>query len=86
LKRYRIEFLPSALKEFESLPKAEKRKAARHISGLVDHPRPPGVKALAGGDQLYRLRSGDYRIVYQIQDKALVVSIVRLGHRSDVYR
>ena len=86
LKRYRVEFLPSALKEFEALPKAEKRKAARHIDSLADNPRPPAVKALQGQSRIYRIRSGDYRIVYQVRDDVLVVLIIRVAHRSEAYR
>src|SRR6266508_155779 len=86
LRRYRVEFLPSALKEFEALATPQRRKAARHIDSLADNPRSAGYKALEGRSKIYRIRSGDYRIVYQIRDEVLVVLIIRVAHRSDVYK
>jgi len=56
------------------------------IRALADDPRPPGHQRLAGFDDLYRVRIGDYRIIYRIQDNVLMVVIVRLGHRRDIYR
>jgi mRNA interferase RelE/StbE len=53
---------------------------------LADHPRPPGCVALAGETRAYRVRVGDYRIIYEVFDDRLVVHVVRLGHRPDVYR
>jgi mRNA interferase RelE/StbE len=83
---YRIEFTPRADKQFRALDKSTQTRLARRIDSLANNPRPQGVKKLAGGDDLYRMRAGDYRIVYQIRDKSLLVLIVRLGHRSEVYR
>ena len=56
------------------------------IETLADNPRPPGTVKLTAEDNLYRVRVGDYRIVYRIEDKRLVVLIVRIGHRREVYR
>ncbi len=56
------------------------------MDGLAVNPRPKGVKKLSGLDDLYRIRVGDYRIVYQIHDDRLIVLVVRIGHRKDVYR
>ncbi len=56
------------------------------IDGLARDPRPRGVKKLAGEEELYRLRVGDYRIIYQVRDRVLVVLVVNVGHRRDVYR
>ncbi len=53
---------------------------------LAEEPRPDGVKKLAGSDDLYRVRVGDYRIIYQIRDATVLVVIIRVGHRGDVYR
>ena len=83
---YRIEFTPRADKQFRALDKSTQARLGRRIESLADNPRPQGVKKLAGEDDFYRVRVGHYRIVYQIRDKSLLVLIVRLGHRSEVYR
>jgi mRNA interferase RelE/StbE len=83
---YRIEFTPKADREFRALEKSTQLRLGRRIDSLAENPRPQGIKKLAGEADLYRLRVGDYRIIYQIRDRSLVVVIVRLGHRSDVYR
>ena len=56
------------------------------IEGLVENQHPPGSVKLQGEDELYRVRVGDYRILYQIQDAVLVVLVVQIGHRRDIYR
>lgn len=56
------------------------------MDALAGDPRPKGVKKLFGLDDLYRIRVGEYRVVYQIQDNRLIVLVVRIGHRKDVYR
>jgi len=56
------------------------------MDGLAKEPRPKGVNRLTGAADLYRIRVGDYRVVYQIQDNRLIVLVVRIGHRKDVYR
>ena len=82
---YRVEVLKTAAEELAALPKADQRRIAARIDALRDNPRPPGVKMLAGGDKLYRLRVGDYRVIYSIDGKRLVVLVIRIGHRKDVY-
>jgi len=62
------------------------KRIVRSIESLADDPRPGGVKKLAGADDLWRLRVGDYRVIYEIRDRALVVLIIAVGHRGDVYR
>jgi mRNA interferase RelE/StbE len=83
---YRIEFTPKADKQFRALEKSTQTRLARQINLLADNPRPQGIKKLAAEEDYYRVRAGDYRVVYQIRDKSLLVLIVRLGHRSEVYR
>lgn len=83
---YRIEFASNADKQFRALEKSTQLRLARRINLLANEPRPQGIKKLTGEEDLYRIRVGDYRIVYQIQDKKLLVLIVRVGHRSEVYR
>lgn len=82
---YQVEFLPSAQKQFLQLEAGARQRIARKIDALSVNPRPSGTKALKGSN-LLRLRVGDYRIIYQIEDERLVVLIVRLGHRREVYR
>ena len=63
-----------------------KRRITKALRVLENDPRPPGSLKLQGGDELYRVRVGDYRIVYQIQDAVLVVLVVQIGHRREIYR
>lgn len=83
---YIIQFKNSALKELRKLPKAFSEQVAKDINDLSKNPRPHGHKKLKGNENLYRIRSGNYRVVYQIQDKILVVLVVCIGDRKDVYR
>ena len=82
---WRIEIKASAAKEIAALPRREQRRVVRAIESLADDPRPAGARKLVGGEDAYRVRAGDYRIIYQILDKVLVVHVVRVGHRRDVY-
>ena len=82
---YRLLIKPSASKEIEALPKHDRRRIVAKITSLSDDPRPPGCEKLSGHDQ-YRMRQGNYRILYEIHDLDLVVLIVKVGHRRDVYR
>ena len=84
--RYRLEFKPSAGRAFLGLPRDVQRRPDRRLLALQDEPRPPGTKALAGETGLYRLRVGDYRIVYDVHDKEMLVLVLAIGHRREVYR
>jgi len=81
----RLLIKPSAGKEIEAVPKQDRRQIVAKITSLSRNPRPPGCEKLSGHDQ-YRLRQGNYRILYEIQDLDLVVLVVKVGHRRDVYR
>jgi mRNA interferase RelE/StbE len=83
---YTVEFLRSAARELASLPKSRQKQVARHIEGLRENAFPSGVKKLEGEDRLYRLRAGDYRLIYEIDDDRKVVTMIKIGHRRDVYR
>ncbi len=85
-KRYRIHIRQRAVKALRSLPATDKRRSRNAIDGLADEPRPPGVRKLADKHQLYRLRIGYYRIIYQIKDQELLVLVVNVGHRREIYR
>lgn len=80
---YRLFIKPSAAKEIEALPKQERRRVVTRISSLSHDPRPPACEKLSGQDR-YRLRQGDYRILYEILDLAVIVVVVKVGHRRDV--
>jgi mRNA interferase RelE/StbE len=82
---YKVFLKPSAVKEIESLPKRDRARVIQKIKGLAAEPRPPGCEKLTGEDK-YRIRQGIYRIVYSITDKELIVIVVKVGHRRDIYR
>jgi len=82
---YRLLIKPSAAKELEGLPLMDRRRVVARIQGLSAQPRPPGCEKLTGHD-LFRVRQGKYRIVYEVQDHDLAVIIFKIGHRRDVYR
>ncbi len=82
---YRLFIKPSAAKEIETLPKQDRRRIVAKITALARDPRPPGCEKLSAHDQ-YRLRQGNYRILYEIQDADLIVVVIKVGHRRDVYR
>jgi mRNA interferase RelE/StbE len=82
---YRLLIKPSAAKELEGLPLKDRRRVVARMQGLSDQPRPPGCEKLTGHD-LFRVRQGKYRILYEVQDHDLTVTIFKIGHRRDVYR
>lgn len=83
---YRIEFTRSAEKDLRRLDRSRVASILQEISCLSNDPRPHGVKKLAGAERTYRIRIGDYRVVYEIEDDVLLVLVVRVAHRKDVYR
>jgi mRNA interferase RelE/StbE len=83
--RYELRFRPSVAKDLRGVPKAEVRRILLRIEALRDDPRGPGCEKLSGAE-LYRVRQGVYRIVYEIRDLEIVVEVVRVGHRGEVYR
>lgn len=82
---YRILLKRSVLKDLEPLPARDRSRILERIGALADDPRPHGCEKLSALER-YRVRMGDYRIVYAIEDSDLVVWVVRVGHRRDVYR
>ena len=83
---YRLEFTSAADQQFRKLPAQLQARLKPHIDALAQNPRPSGVEKLKGEDNAYRLRVGDYRILYEVHDKILFVLVVKTGHRRDVYR
>ena len=81
---YRVELETCARREFRTLPMLVRERLADSIDDLQSDPRPPGGKKLVGATG-YRIRAGDYRILYTIDDSAAIVRIYRIGHRREVY-
>jgi len=84
--KYRIEFRASARRDFKKLGMDVQQQIAPVIDALATNPRPSGVVKLANEGGLYRVRCGDYRIVYDIQDGVLLVLVVKVAKRGDVYK
>ena len=82
---YKVLVKGSAAKELEGLPPKVRRLVPAKVSGLAVTPRPQGVEKLSGQEK-YRIRQGDYRVLYSIDDTAETVTLVKIGHRRDVYR
>ena len=84
--RYAVFLKPAAERALKKLALPALRRIARAIDSLASNPRPSGVTALQGESRLLRIRVGDYRIIYTVQDDVLTVVIVTVGHRRDVYQ
>ena len=82
--RYEIVIRRSAYKDLRAIPNADVKKILNRIDSLADDPRGPGCEKLST-DERYRVRQGNYRIIYSIEDDRLIVTIVKVGHRRDVY-
>ena len=82
---YRLLIKPSAVKDLEALPTKDRRRVVSRTGGLASPPRPPGCEKLSR-HELYRVRQGDYRVLYTVQDAEQLVIVIKIGHRRDVYR
>ena len=82
---YRLLIKASAAKELEALPAKDRSRVVTKVRGLADNPRPQGCEKLAGRD-LLRVRQGKYRVLYEVEDQSQVITIIKIGHRRDVYR
>ncbi len=83
---YSIEWDTRAIKELEAFERNERKKILERVAKLGANPRPPGCKKLHDKQSAFRIRVGDYRVIYQIRDSQLLVLVVRVGNRRDVYR
>jgi mRNA interferase RelE/StbE len=83
---YRVELSPGARRDLRQIDSGTRDRILRALVRLETQPRPPGARKLKGGDELWRIRVGDYRIVYEVRDRILVVLVVRVAHRREVYR
>jgi mRNA interferase RelE/StbE len=82
---YRLQIKPSAVKELEAIQLKDRKRLVARIRRLAKEPRPDGCEKLSGQDK-YRVRQGHYRVLYSVDDSAPSITIVKIGHRRDVYR
>jgi mRNA interferase RelE/StbE len=83
---YKVEILRGALKQLKKIPSELQERIQIKIDDLATEPRPNGVKKLKGKENAYRIRVGDYRVIYDIFDDILVVNVVEVGHRKNIYK
>ena len=83
---YSILLAPPAERQFKALAEPTQKRIVKRLRTLAANPRPQGVKKLVGEDDLYRIREGDYRIIYTIREKELIVLVVKIGDRKEIYR
>ncbi|MFP4069784.1 MAG: type II toxin-antitoxin system RelE family toxin [Verrucomicrobiota bacterium] len=83
---YNIEWRPSTKKDLKRISKTEVQRIIKAVESLSGQPRPPGSTKLSGSDLTYRIRVGNYRVIYEIHDEIILIEVVKVGHRKDVYR
>ena len=83
---YSIRFTPRALRDFAAFDRATQQRLQRRIDRLAENPYPAGGKKLQAEEPFYRIRVGDYRVIYQVEPQELLVVVVKIGHRREVYR
>jgi mRNA interferase RelE/StbE len=84
--KYRIEIKQSAAKELKKIPKPDRRRISDKIDSLAEELSSQEITKLKGDNPFHRIRVGDYRIIYEIQNEVLVILIIKVGHRKDIYR
>jgi len=83
---YRIEIKRSAAKALKEIPKANRKRIVEKIDSLAESPPNPDTTKMKGNNPFHKVRIGDYRIVYEIQEDVLVILVIKIGHRKDIYR
>jgi mRNA interferase RelE/StbE len=83
---YSVALAPAAVRQLRKLDATARRRVQASVELLAVQPRPPGAKKLVGGSGEWRVRTGEYRIIYEIHDNALLVLVLAVGHRRDIYR
>ena len=83
---YSVTLAPAAVRQLRKLDATARRRVQASVELLAVQPRPPGAKKLVGGSGEWRVRTGEYRIIYEIHDNALLVLVLAVGHRRDIYR
>ena len=81
---YRIELTPAARRDLRKLPSEILRRVDAHILALAENPFPPGAQKLQDGEHIFRVRVGDYRILYTVEHHRVVILIIRVGHRREI--
>jgi mRNA interferase RelE/StbE len=84
--QYTVQLAPAAKRQLRKLDRSIQERIVRRLDKLEKDPRPSGVEKMEGDESTYRIRMGEYRIVYEIRDKVLVVLVLKVGHRREVYR
>jgi mRNA interferase RelE/StbE len=84
--RHKLEISRTAERQLRKLPADDRRRVARAMLALGDEPYPPGSRKLTGYDDVFRVRVGVYRIIYSVAGRTLVIIILKIGHRKDIYR
>ncbi len=84
--KYRIEIKRSAAKALKKIPKHDQKRISEKIDNLAENPPNPDTTKMKGNNPFHKIRIGDYRIVYEIQDDVLLILIIKIGHRKDIYR
>jgi mRNA interferase RelE/StbE len=83
---YRIEFTPQGERDLRKLTRRDQRRVASRIDALAINPLPSGVRKLKGGHDIWRLRVGDFRVLYTVAQQIVTITVVRIRHRREVYR
>tara|TARA_Y100000590_G_C15513478_1_gene936304 strand:- start:124 stop:384 length:261 start_codon:yes stop_codon:yes gene_type:complete len=83
---YKLTISSTAEKTLKKVPKKDLRKIIELIQSLAIQPRPLGCRKLSGEEDTYRVRQGNYRVIYEIKDQKLIVLVLKIGHRKDIYR
>ena len=84
--RYRIEVKRSAAKALKKIPKADRKRIADKIDSLAEDPPNPDTTKMKGNNPFHKIRAGNYRIIYEIQENVLLILVVKIGHRKEIYR
>ena len=84
--QYSIEFRPAVLKSLKRLPKKDLRRIKKRIDEVAENLPDPVTTKMKGNNSFHKIRSGDYRVIYEIHDNRLVILVVKIGHRKDVYK
>jgi mRNA interferase RelE/StbE len=84
--KYKIEVSATAERQLKKIRREDTIRILRSISLLADEPRPSGCRKLSGYDDIYRIRIGHYRVIYEIDGKRIIIVILKIGHRREVYR
>ena len=84
--QYSVEFRPAVLKSLKRLPKKDLRRIRKRIDDLAENLPDTATTKMKGNNSFHKIRSGDYRIIYEIHDDRLVILVVKIGHRKDVYK